>query len=478
MSAYLRIGFVAAALPILATSIVSLGLASPAHASDCSGAVLCGDVGGGSSPAPTPPGPKPPGSGGGGGGGGGSTTPVDPYAWTVRSTAWTELCPVRNDGKKAKGTAYHYTKVFDYSSDENTPPDSKYNWTLRGSFPGKGWAWERNINTGKTCLYPSRTYFKTVKCSIRYFVAVDKTAPDRKRLAEANKGTGYTENSKNYSACVNSAGRAQTQVPVDEYGFYSVKTWQRAQNARVEVAYTKDEWDGSMAAPKIVSLSPAYNTSPKQGMTGSLDCKNGWSSPGIMAKDYWTDENCVGNAVSSYVCSAPMVRVDASDVGKARMLRNVSGDIQLMRDGKPRLVWFQQDARGNSITIQRYKNHFERTGTPWDFKLPVNKNLVELRSSSTSGGILKTATETGVKQGKGGQVWVSGYHASNPGGKTQLTHHLVWEGTKKVQSVSITEINPNDGTIITTPRTVIVPTSGSCSQSVGLQYIRSIGDAQ
>jgi len=212
-------------------------------------------------------------------------------------------------------------------------------------------------------------------------------------------------------------------------------------------------------------------------MTGSLDCKNGWSSPSLNAPSFWTDAGCEGNYQSSYVCKKPAVQVDVSDT-KARYWKSVPTNqtIQMMRDGERREVKFSQEISGKNITVKSIKTQFTRSGTPWDSSQKLNKNLLEMRTTSGLG--LKNAGATGVQNGNVSSVFVMGYQASNPNGQTKIGQKLTWTGTKKVKSAKITSVDSDKGTVTTQSTTVVVPTSGECTQEIGLQYIRSIGDVQ
>lgn len=480
-----RVTSMALALPLVVVGfIVATPIAS--QASGCSGSQICGGTsggggggqgggnqGGGSSSGGSN------GSGGGnqggGSGGGNSKPPKDPHAYTIRSTVMAaEQCGVRNDGMKAKAIDWTYTKKFKHGGDpkDNAYPDSSYEWHYYKKSGDKYLYW-REAYVSKKCLYPSRIKITQMKCSIQYSVAVDKLLPNSKRLGKATRNTGYKENSKNYAACKSSKGSVSIALPVTEYGYYSVKTWQRAQNVTVETAITKDEVTGKKAKPKIIAVSPAFNTAPKQGMTGSLDCKAGWRSPGVKASKYWTDDNCQGDISSSYVCQAPSVKVDGRAVKE-------NDFIQLMRDGKPKSVVWNQVIKGNNVKVKSQRSQIQRTGSPWVKTSNSNRYVFDL-SKSKNGSPMNLGSAgkaTSWSNGKLNTVWARGYTASNPGSKTKLSQRIEWKGTKKVRSVSITSINPNTGKISTTPKTVTVPTSGSCSQSVNIEYLRTIGDAQ
>ncbi|RKS20784.1 hypothetical protein DFO58_1321 [Arthrobacter sp. AG1021] len=245
----------------------------------------------------------------------------------------------------------------------------------------------------------------------------------------------------------------------------------------IQVPVTRNEYTGTFDKLKVVGVSPAFNTAPRVGMTGSLDCKNGWKSPSLNAPSFWTDAGCEGSYQSSYVCKKPAVQVDVSDT-KARYWKSVPTNqtIQMMRDGERREVKFSQEISGKNITVKSIKTQFTRSGTSWDSSQKLNKNLLEMRTTSGLG--LKNAGETGVQNGNVSSVFVMGYQASNPNGQTKIGQKLSWTGTKKVKSIKITSVDSDKGTVTTQSTTVTVPTSGECKQEIGLQYIRSIGDVQ
>ncbi|MGW9550665.1 hypothetical protein ACWG8W_06370 [Citricoccus zhacaiensis] len=373
----------------------------------------------------------------------------------------------------------HFTTEFATTSGWDVKPSWGTGWNARGSF-SHGHVWDRIIFTGKTCLYPSRTYTTVIECAINFNVTLDMVKPKNQRMFSVTANTGYSEGSMNYNACLNSVGQASLNKKVTDFGYYSAKTSRRAVNATVEVAYTADGLTGKIADRKIIKLSRPYNTAPVESMNASLDCTNGWKTPGISSITDWTSNPCIDKGIAPVQCAAPNgVLVDVADEGSRSMRKFATGStVEVSNSGRGRLVQFDQRVSGKGLTVNGYSTRFTRTGTPWNSSIRnVNKNYVELAQSATSPGLFESATSTKKIAGNDKTVYVWGYQASDPGGKTTLGQKVDWTGTQKMQSVAFTGVDAS-GKITTTPITVTVPTSGSCSQSIGLNYTRSVGSSR
>lgn len=451
--------------------------APDAQAAGCGAMNLCDETGSPSAPSKPSPGgnppskPKP------------SKPPTSDYYdgsnWKfVYSKLYVpDKCSVRGDGAKPVVLKIAYREIYKNTA-EKTPP-STHAWKYEGFFPMSGakpHSWSRYAHQSSTCLYGSAFVTKTVTCNISNSVSLNKIRPNAKTLKAVTKKTGFKEGSKNYNSCLSSVGGVSVSVPVTEYGTYSTSTWKRAQTMTVKLPVTANQYTGTFDKMEVVNVSPAFNTAPRKGMTGSLDCKNGWKSPAIAQPKYWTDEGCEGNYATSYRCDAPGVKVDVSNTGKARSMKTMnSGILELLNDGKPRLIDFNQKISGANIKINSTSSRFTRSGSPWDSSLSLNKNLLEISNTAKGNSIWKDSGSTAWVSGNRGDIYLSSIQASNPGSHTKLTHELKWTGTKKQSSVKIVEINADTGSVITQGTTVTVPTSGSCSQSVNLKYLRVVG---
>lgn len=413
----------------------------------------------------------------------GSGAPVDPYLVVETSTYGPTLatCPT-SKGRQAKGAWLYYHWEFEKTNDRTIPPEG-IGWQWAGSF-SNGHHWKRLMYTGKkVCAYPALKAYATVECVIRHYVAIDMVQPQAKRVAVKSAPAGFTAGSSNYTACFNSGGDVGLGGHFKEYGYYRTSTWRQAQNVRVEYTIEKDTWTGAWPASKIVGWGPVRTTQAKVGMTASLHC-TGPNKPGIFHKD-WTEAPCQNTTGTpkkgQWMCVREPVRVDVAgpDASYLQMKTVASGSpLQLGNDGKPRLLQFQQKVVGGSITINKESSFVTRSGTPWDPMLSEDKNVLELRSSAFGSSLMKNATTTKTWNKNQGNVYVKGMAASNPGSKTTLIHHLDWTGIREIQTVEITSVNAETGAINTRNRTITVPTSGTCKQSVGLEFGRVIGDAR
>lgn len=445
-----------------------------------------GNNGGGGNPTPGPGG----GSNGGGQtpGTGGSQPPRDPYGKVVR-TMGSSGCAVRDDGRAAVGADNFYSKIFDYGADDVTPPGGSAGgalglpWVYQAYIPGFGFLWEAEIFVSKTCLYPPRTYLTTATCVISSTANVSMVAPQSKSLATKTTTSGYSQGSTNYNACINSNTRAGVGVALDEYGMYTSTAVSRAQIATVEVAYTANEATGEFPAPKIIALSAPFSMAPRSA-TASVDCANGFRTPGVNRSDW--SENACSSANSNnptFICRTPAVLVDVAEGNRARSMKAVGngGSLQLMRDGKSRLVQFNQSVTGSSIKVDSIRTRFIRSenSTPWNSGGTYTKNLFELRSSEGGGSVLsrERGTSTPSYTFNRKDIFAVGYSASEFGAPTRITQAFHWKGTRTIRSATITSIDGRTGAITAVPTTRTVPTNGNCEQTVNLEYVRPIGDS-
>lgn len=464
-------------LTAFATLLFLFSTSTPAFA--CPPMTACGDTGGGGGTPPAPGIPPSsgsnPGSGGGGIGGGG--TEVPPNVWIKRVMGLG--CPARyGDGKAALAKDIYYQTQYTSNTSGRTPPDAS--WTFYYSTPNGQYFFVRDVYLVEKCLYPPRSTFITVTCSIRYYVEAQMVAPQSRSVGQASAGTGYAEGSYNYAACYNSKGYANLTQPLKEYGFYNVNVWQRAATARVEVFTSPNEVTGVTPAPRIVSLSPAYTTSKRVTSTASIDCQNGFKSPGIMRSD-WSETPCQSTTNPSYTCQRQPVLFDGADGTAERMMSFAGNSTQFMRDGKPRKVVFNQTPVGATIKVNSYSTRFAREAgsTPWDSSRPYTKNQFELRKTETGLSILTQGSGT-LSSSTGGRlntVFAVGYSAGMSGAPTKITQELSWAGTRTIQSGTIVSINPNTGGVSYAPRMETIPTSGLCKQTASMEYIRAIGDS-
>lgn len=398
------------------------------------------------------------------------------------STRWPGgLCPPRNDGKAALSTVITFAQHFWPVKAGTRPPGSGWVYQYKvGSYSGTLEVFAKPQEISRRCLYPPRVYYTTVQCSIAYYVEISRTVPNPRGFGISTGRTGYGEGSYNYNACVNSKGFASVNSPVTEYGYYIVQAWQRAANARVEIAYTPNEVTGAMPGPKIVSLSPAFTTTKRTLATASLDCKNQFRTPGLSGITDWTEAPCSSGPGSSFTCSPQPVLFDTAD-GSGRSLQSFSGNsAQFTRDGKAREIVFNQTVSGSRIVVQTQKTRFLRgsASTPWSTSSLYNNNLFELSDSKTGESILsqESGTKSGIYNGNKKNVWTRGYAASDSGRPTTLTQKVDWTGLRTITSANITSVNPNTNQVGFTYVTRQVPTSGVCNQSATLDYVRSIGD--
>lgn len=459
---------------ILMFGVLAISLSTaPAALASCAKGQLCD--GAGNSPAPLPgggtpaPGAPPVDDGG-------MTGPVDPYAFSIwNPDGGHGVCGNRDDGKAAYGY-YTYFTTLHVNNDSNIPPDDS-GWTYLGFIRAGSHgfhAWEKMIMTGgPDCVYPPRTRIDTVPCYISTTIQLKQLAPANRVVANKTRNSGYTAGSTNYDACVNSNSRVSFGSGLDEYGYYSIGNSSWIQNVTVEVALGVDPMLGYVPAPKIVGWAPAYTTGFRESSTASLHCSTGFESPGVWHAD-WTDKPCIN---ISYVCPTYDPQIDVSE-GTSSSMKSFKGSLEMMRDGKTRELRFGLgNIHGSNLTVHTQKTRFLRAGTPWDNSKTSNNNLFELNTRDTKGSLLtyNSGTATGWQNGKINSVFTRGYYASEYSAPTTVTQEVFWTGTVQVRSGTINSVDPVTGGIDYTPRYIAVPTSGLCSQTASLNYVRAIG---
>lgn len=461
-----------------------IGDTDQANAASCG--MLCDGTGQDNSSGQNPPtgggnGNNSNGGGGsnGGGNGNGSGVVDDGSTWRIHYSKLyvADKCTVRSDGAKPVRLKIAYKEIYKNTDGQKQPSDG-YQWKYEGYYPHAGvHGWSRFAHQYSKCLYGSAYVTKTLTCNINASVSLNMRAPKAQTLMERTGKTGYKEGSANYEKCKSSIGNVKAGITPTNYGFYNTYTWKRAQTLTVKIPVTKNEYTGSYDKLKVEGVSPAYNTTPRLGMTLSLDCKNAYKIPGVMLSKYWTETACEGSFPDSYVCSTPDVQVNIADTGKAARMKSVKNGstLELLNDGKARLIQFNPSISGKNIKVKSYQHRYTRSGSPWDSSMSINKNLVELSKSTTGKSIWKNSGESAWTSGKGGKIYLSSIQASNPGSSTKLTHEVKWTGTKTIQSVRIDSINAETGAINLKPVTITVPTSGTCSSNVNLKYLRVVG---
>jgi len=465
------------------TPMVSTSLIPSAQAAGCGDASDFGcDSSGGTAPGPGPVGTTPPVQGGGGGSN--NTGTVRPNLdWRVvrgPDTAGGSLRCVRDDGKAALSVDYYYKRVTALGESATVGPNLPGTWKFSSYFPGYGYYWDTFAYNHRVCLYPPRTYTTTAICVIKSFGSVDKVLPSRKNLDTDTAYSDYSRGAPNdYNACVSSNSWARPSAPIGEWGIYHSTAVTTVRTATVEVAYTQNEETGVTPPRKIIDLSAPYELSPKTA-TASSDCAVPFATPARPVLDF-TEGPCSeeNSRNPSFRCVAPPVQFDQSDGVGSRVGSNASNSMQFMRDGDPKFLRFNQSVTGSGITVNGYKTTFLRSGTPWSSSKLYNNNFFEL--SRTDGGSTILSREGGSKSptysGRVNEVFHRGFSAGESGAPTLLSQKIDWSGTRTVTTATITGIDGRTGNMTWVASTAQVPTSGSCTQTATMEYIRAIGDA-
>lgn len=480
----------------LLAAVVSIGLTTvpiaPATAGGCSTGQSSFGCGTGAEPpvaggtgGSTPS--APPVSSGGGGGG-----TIMPATQTVdrRVPDAANNCPARDDGKPALGADY----VFDTQWATNTngpssPPDGDPSWIYQYSTPNGEYFFQRTVFLQRNCLYPPRVYMTTAQCIISSSASISlvrsATTSIPRVIKQASASSGYTQGSMDYNSCINSSASVDPRASLTEYGYYTATAVSQAQTALVEVAYTANDVTGVIPPPKIVSLSPVYNLTPVS-TSGSLQCFRPFYTPGDINANF-TETPCSNQnnpGASSYTCVQGQPKFDAgSGLPYETMTPFPSGNtIQRMRDGNPMHILFSQEPVGDSITVNKngYSTSFTRdaASTPWDAGAGPQDNLFTLRNTKTGHSMFNnfSGTTSPASSGIVNDVWASAIQAGSNGLPTKVSQVLQWSGTRTINSVEITSIDVLTGKFTYTTTQVEVPTTGTCKQTVDINYVRAMGD--
>lgn len=482
---------------LLLAAVVSIGLTvvpvAPALAAGCSsgqanfgcGAGAAPPPAGGNSGSPAPASPPAPSAGGGG--------TILPVTQTVdrRVPDPANNCPVRDDGAAPLGADY----IFDtqWASTTGGPkdyPNGSPSWIYQYSTPNGTYFFQRTVFLHRNCLYPPRTYFTTAQCIISSTATINLLRSANfsgvRVIKQASASSGYTQGSTDYSACVNSNARVDPRATLTEYGYYTATAVSKAQTALVEVAYTPNDVTGVIPAPKIVSLSGVYNLTPVS-TSGSLEC-SGFFTPGSKNADFTetpcSDQNKTSGG-ASYQCVQGQPLFDSTvGAGSENLIPfPASNSIQGLKDGNPKHIVFSQKPVGASITVNSYDTFFTRdaSSTPWKSGVGPQGNLFTLNTKKTGingHNIFNNTdgTKSPFTSGQANDVWATSIEAGSSSAPTKLTQVLQWKGTKTVNSVEITSIDVLSGKFTYTTKTIQVPTTGQCKQTVAINYVRTTGD--
>lgn len=425
----------------------------------------------------TPPPSQGGNTGGGGGSVGGGGTVRPNLDWKV-AYGDGSACPRRDDGKAAIRTDYYYKKETAKGESRTVGP-AGFGWTFSAYIPGYGYYWDAWVYQYRECRYPPRTYTTTATCILSSYGTVNQLKPRQRVLDTKISPSAYTRGSGNIDACRNSKSVAWAKAEITERGYYTSTAVSTATTVTILVPYTPDETTGVTPAPYVIAETAPYPLSPKAA-TGTQTC-HGWNSPALPGITDWSDNPCGPDKSNNptFQCVAPQVLFDKTDANGFQTGSHPSNSMQFMRDGEPKFIRFNQGVTGSGITVKSYKTTFYRSGTPWDSSKSYYKNLFDLSLKANGPTILtqESGSRSKTFDGRVNEVFHRGYSAGVSGKPTVITQRIDWSGTRTMASVKVIGTDGRTGQMLTIPITVQIPTSGTCQQSVSLEYIRAIGDA-
>lgn len=434
----------------------------------------------GPAPNPAPPGGggSPPGGGGGGGGGGGSTGYM--VEWTDGSGCGVKVV----DGKSySASTRSTYKPQLLWNPGKNPPTFGK-DWVLYSRAPDGGSYWNGKMLVGSpTCVWPE-VYVQRYQqiCNISVKVQIGMVAPTRKTDPAVTGYTAYPRGSKDWNACAASRSnpyKVSTAKKINQYGYYEVYGNEENVLMNKKITTVYDERGRGAYTTEEITVGTPYSPRGWHLLNSlSVDCKNGAKMPGIMVSD-WSEQPCQGTkAWSSHVCKTSPIQYDTSD-GSGTSMRGIgTPKVQFLRDGKARKMIFDQNIVGPNLKVNTYKTKFLRSAdsTPWNSSKSYNNNLFSLTRSGSDTNILSinNGTESPTYNGRINTVFASGYYASEQGAPTKITQQVNWTGIRTITSVQITGVS-SDGRILLSNITLQIPTSGICTNTGTIDYIRAIG---
>lgn len=440
--------------------------------------------GGSTNPSP-PPAPSPGGGGsGGGGGGGGGDASLPSSTYSVYHDGYNPACGVKRvwNGVRyidtyAVGYKLFYRSGYEIGNTSPPVPGASY----IAPHPSGGLVWNVTRQVGMDCIYAvAHTTLEVITCSIQVDIRVSMLSPMVKHDPSVYVGNSvYPRGSKDINACRASANRYQFGIEraVTEYGYYQATGTERLVPMSIYTTTLTNPETGSQKVSKDIILGAERVTSPRLLTTFSLQCKNGFNTPGVMSRD-WTEQSCQGTGGgTSHKCNANPIQYDVADGTSTSMKTFSNNRVQMLRDGKARKMNFDQYITGKNISVNSYKTHFVRNAgsTPWNTAKSYNNNLFELRKDIAGGSILtsKNGTSSPTYSGRINTLYASGYSASEVDAPTKIQQELNWSGTRTITSYKITSFN--NGGVQFTPITLKVPTSGVCTQEAVIDYVRAIG---
>lgn len=478
----------------------SLASAAPSHA-DLSVGIEDGAGTGGNpvtgNPPTTPSVPAP--GGGGGGGGGGSSLPAGGfwvYTWGPNS-----ICGSKPDAGPSIGYRTMWITEEKVTPSQDQPPAGA-GWHFSSYFPGYGAYWNRTTPSPRMdCIFPPTYNLMNNECILDTSASFAEVRPQPQVLASRTASSGYAAGTPDPAACAASRTHVALNANIVRYSYVEGIAVSRAVTHTFKVYLEADPRTGSVPATEIVGTVGPYNLPAKRN-SASLTCK-GPRVPGDANERDFTENSCYSESSfsSSYKCYPSPILFDkrATWEWNEEMGTNPNNAITYntsdffipkesgwsllkRKDNAGRKITFNQNPSGPGITINSYSTLFERDATSTPFasvgggdplaEIDVFLSNGQKRIDQLQGSGLKTASYSG----KANSVKLMLMGASSQNAPTKITQVLKWVGTRKVQTIRITGLNPVSGDIQYVLSTTDVPTSGECRSTASVESIRAIGD--
>jgi hypothetical protein len=462
---------------------LSLAQAEPSHA-DLSVGIEDG-AGTGGSPISgndniTPSLPAP---GGGGGGGGGSSMPAGSF-WVYSWGANSACSPKANAGPAIGIRVLWITQEATTPSRDQQPAGG--GWRFSAYFPGYGAHWTRVTPSPQmNCIYPPTYKLVTQECVLGTNARFDEIRPSPDLLAQGSGSSGYNQGNPDPARCAASRSHVALGANIIRYSYVEGTAVSQAVTHTFKIYLEADPRTGAVPATEIVGTVGPYNLPAKRN-SASITCK-GSSIPGDDKERDFTEASCSKEKTSSpsYVCNANPVLYDVASVGEKERMQSFPGDVfdpySTWESGNPgRKIMFNQNPSGEGITVNSFSTSYEVTSTtPGQyFQLglvgsngKIDKEDILVKQDAEVG---TYSTGDATYQGKRDTVNIIVNGVSTDNGSLSITQILKWSGTKRVQTIHVTGLNPITGDITYTLGTADVPTSGVCRSTAQIGVIHAI----
>ncbi|BDZ62507.1 hypothetical protein Lsed01_00838 [Demequina sediminis] len=410
-----------------------------------------------------------PGTGGGGGNSGGGTTNPPPtnyvFATFTREGNIATNCPA-----SAIGYRISYRSTTDYFASNN----ALWNYVAHGA--------ELDILPdyvefrGISCIYPPSHRDVTVRVVLDANIAIQQVQPEEKTLRTASATTRWGNGERTLAAAYDSdSAQAAVSTSITEFGRYQLAGTARAQYVTIRTYSSNTDQFGNTYEDEVINTGAIFNASVTNAR-GQLDCANGWSNDWLPGSWNYEYADCAPTSTTNtpaYQCVAddgPAVTIN----GEART------SAALFRNGEANPVTFAAVRPSGLSNLHAERTRWTRNedGSPWRAeagrKLSVANANFKLSRQEKGQQLFINDTASAWNSGIITDLYVHGTWASGNGLPNVVTPHYSYQGTRQVESVTITGVN-SDGSWETTSSTQNVTAMALCDGTpLSVEFVRAV----